>query len=524
MTHLEERISLLQDELADKTKAMGDMQNRLEEIACSTSDHDAVSTLQRQLEEANFDRDQAEEELRLAEARNADLEADLARRAAADAAGTGSPPGASDIAYEAQPEAEREDGDSAARGAAVDDDDTRSVAAELAAERTFSARAREETQAVEEALMDAQEQIRSLEGIVASRQERITELEAACKAAEERAAQTDDLEEALAEAEQQLVSVTFELDDLRAKHDDLAQAALQDSAERQAQSDEHDELLELYNRRALETDSLRKILAETEAHADSLAWQLREKESAAVAVDRAHQHEREDLVERIEFATAEQDRLRLELDEAKHRLSDAQDALEEQAVGDVSTVSLERSVPAGAFPGSPSPADYSFAAAPSPDPAALLMRLREERDELRDRLDFARQEAKHRTHDLQDRLRRMDEVKAHEVSVLQLDLMDKQAACETEREMNVKLEQAARDAKQHRDQLVEEMTFLERRIVEADATIEVLTSELAEAQLRAEQSSAEATDAALTKARLFDAQEALETVSSSVSKILLDAC
>lgn len=516
------RIAALERDLEESDATIADLQTQLATAVAASSSAQDNATVKEQLEEAIIDRDQAEEELRLAEEHIAELEAEL------DAARAGPAPSRWDVedSSTAQVELAALRGEPEMPHAAnvTHSQDVDDLQAQLAAERTLTADAQGEAKAIEEALMDARQQIAELEAKLRSHEDRIAVLEAEREHSQLKLAETADLEEALDQAEQQLVSVTFELDDLRAQHDDLAQAALQDSAERQIQSDEHDELLELYNRRALELDSLRKILAETEAHADSLAWQLREKASAAGTLESAYERERDELLARITQSEQEQDRLRNELDEAKHRLSDAQDALDQHAGADESSASLNPILPNDAIgTSSPrSPGNLSMALSPSADPVALLMRLREERDELRERLDFARQEAKHRTDDLQERLRRMDETKAHEVSVLQLDLMDKQAAYETEREMNDKLEQTVRELKEQSGRLSEDFEASRHLLREAEATVQDLSNQLADSQQRLDDSVAQAQDASQLRVELSEASQAMASVRLPYSPICAD--
>lgn len=525
---LRARIADLEEELATSEKMVDKLQEQLEEKADSTDVLGGMfgTMANRDLEEAQYDRDEAERELQLAEERIAELEAEL------EAAGRPDEREMIDEASqrradeaEARCEALRCEVEQlqhqveAASSSEEVSGQLSTLRAELEAQRTLAADAKRESAAVEEALMDAKNQLVQLETKVAACEARIRDLEAQHAFDQSRIAQIDELENTLQHAEEQLEAVTYELDDLRAQHDDLAQTALQDAAERQVQSDEHDELLELYNRRALETDSLRKILAETEAHADSLAWQLREKEAQASSVEQGHLEERDQLLARIAQAEDEQDRLRTELDEAKHRLSDAQDALDQQVAADTSSTSvsledapLPRATPASPSPLSPVNGNASLSLSPSADPVALLLRLREERDELRDRLDFARNEAKHRADDLQDRLRRLEETRAQDISLLQLDLMEKQASYETEREMNVKLEQAVRDAKQQREELTEAAENASRRLREAEAHVQQLASELAESQQRHRAAERGEEELSHLQTNLADAQQAMEAV------------
>lgn len=533
LNDLQARVADLEQQLASSESTVDQLEAQLDEISPPS---DALASLletttQRELEDALFDRDEAERELKLAEDRIEELEAELEAVRPA-----GGPEGVDEAlqqrAHDAEARCEALQSEieelqhqhQTLATRAVNSEDSEQLAtlrAELATERTLTADAKRESAAIEEALMDAKSQLFQLETKLASCEARIRDLVGQHEQDQSRLAQVDELENALRLAEEQLEAVTYELDDLRAQREDLAQSALQDAAERQAQSDEHDELLELYNRRALETDSLRKILAETEAHADSLAWQLREKESQASDVEKAHVEERDSLLARIAHAEDEQGRLRTELDDAKHRLSDAQDALQHHLAADSSStsVSLEETPLPRATPATPSPlspGSMSFSLSPSADPVALLLRLREERDELRERLDFARNEAKHRTDDLQDRLRRLGETNAQDISLLQLDLMDKQALYETEREMNVKLEQAVRDAKQQREELSEAAENATRRLREAEIRIQDLTFALAEGQKQLGAARRDEEELEQLRATLATAQQAMETVRRRV--------
>ncbi|GAA6012896.1 hypothetical protein JCM10207_008369 [Rhodosporidiobolus poonsookiae] len=354
------------------------------------------------------------------------------------------------------------------------------------AEKGIALDAKQETTAIEEALFDMRHELQvtadQLDVERRGRQEATHECEIL-------RAEIDDLEVSasrLAEVEDELAAVTAELDDVRAAAEDASFSALEEIAELQARLREQESVVDQLERHVFEVDALRRVLGETEGRVDSLGWELREARAAAAEKQEQVDVKVKALLERAEAAEAALDSLRAELDTAQARLSDAHDSLD-QAQADLAA-STSSPVAASPAPASPLPATpasaRSFPFSPESDPSILITRLREERDELRQRLDFARTEARFRVDDLHSRLRDAEESKASELSALSMDLVDKHAAYETERETNVKIEQALRDAKREKERVQEELDGAARKLREAESRVEVAVKQLAEEQQR----------------------------------------
>ncbi|GAA5872558.1 hypothetical protein JCM1840_004836 [Sporobolomyces johnsonii] len=341
-------------------------------------------------------------------------------------------------------------------------------------ERGLVIGAQREATTAQKALADAQNQLDVVEGQLSVE---VRAREAADQAKQELEERVEDLELStarLGDLEEALLEASSELDDLRASSEDASLAALQEITDLQARLREQEGVVDQLERQIVSLDALRRVLSDTEAKADSLGWELRDAQSASQEQEQAAEEKIKALVARAEAAEDDVHRLRSELDQTRHRLSDAQDSLDQvQAdlatqLDTVATSSHESTPsPASPVPSTPSPAtptSRSFGFSPASDAAILILRLREERDELRQRLDFARTEAQFRVEALQDRLREAEETKARELSVMEIDLMDKQAAWETECETNEKVEEALRQAMLEKVRIEEELETATRAL------------------------------------------------------------
>ncbi|GAA5906978.1 hypothetical protein JCM8208_003729 [Rhodotorula glutinis] len=366
----------------------------------------------------------------------------------------------------------------------------------VASERALAAAAKEDTAAVEEALLDTKAQLNETEERLADERRARDAAKVECEALY---AQVDALEHSAARlehVEQELFAVAAELDDVRAHAEDASLAALQDIAELEARLREQEAVVDQLERQVVEADALRHILGETEARLDSLGWELRDSQAAALQSSQDAEDKVRALLERAEAAEATVDQLRAELDEAHHRLSDAHDSLDNaQANLSLSTSSRDGTpTPLSPTPATPSPSTplaHSFAFSPEADPTILVLRLREERDDLRSRLDFSRIEAKTRIETLQERLRHAEESKAADLSTLNLDLMDKQAAFEAECETNAKMEQALREARREKEAVEERLDDVARQLKAAEGRVQEASRRLVDEQKARDEERAE---------------------------------
>ncbi|BGP43634.1 hypothetical protein JCM10449v2_007675 [Rhodotorula kratochvilovae] len=357
----------------------------------------------------------------------------------------------------------------------------------VASERALAVAAKEDTTAVEEALMDTKAQLTTTEQRLAAERAARSAAKLECDALYAQISELEHSAARLEHVEQELFAVAAELDDVRANAEDASLAALEDISELQARLREQEAVVDQLERQVVETDALRHILGETEARLDSLGWELRHSQAAALGSEKATEEKVRALLERAEAAEAAVDQLRAELDDARHRLSDAQDSLD-QAQADLAVSTSSRNgtpAPASPVPSTLAPAtplNRAFAFSPESDPTVLILRLREERDDLRSRLDFSRTEAKYRVEMLQDRLRVAEESKAAELSTLNLDLMDKQAAYEAECESNAKMEQTLREARREKEGVEERLDEVARRLKDAEGRVADAARRLAEEQ------------------------------------------
>ncbi|GAA5959098.1 hypothetical protein JCM21900_002558 [Sporobolomyces salmonicolor] len=384
--------------------------------------------------------------------------------------------------------------------------------------------AQRETTAAQEALAEAQNQLVAVEGQLSVE---IRAREAADQAKQELEEKVEDLELSTArlqDLEDALLDASSELDDLRASSEEASLAALQEITDLQARLREQEGVVDQLERQIVSLDALRRVLGDTEAKADSLGWELRDTQSAAQKQEQAAEEKVKVLIARAEAAEEDVHRLRSELDQTRHRLSDAQDSLDQAQVdlatqlGTVAASSRESTpAPVSPAPCTPSPAtptsrSFGFSPPSASDPAILILRLREERDELRQRLDFARTEAQFRLEALQDRLREAEETKAREVSVMEIDLMDKHAAWETECETNEKVEEALRQAMLEKVRLEEELETATRALKARSNQVAEAERRLKEAEKAREEQEADRENVWALEGELEAATKSADTI------------
>ncbi|KPV73221.1 uncharacterized protein RHOBADRAFT_45789 [Rhodotorula graminis WP1] len=397
------------------------------------------------------------------------------------------------------------------------EEQARALEGAVASERALAVAAKEDTAAVEEALLDTKAHLTETEERLANERRARDAAKVECEALH---AQVDALEHSAARlehVEQELFAVAAELDDVRAHAEDASLAALQDIAELEARLREQEAVVDQLERQVVEADALRHILGETEARLDSLGWELRDSQAAALQSNQDAEDKIRALLERAEAAEATVDQLRAELDDAHHRLSDAHDSLDNaQANLSLSTSSRDDTpTPLSPVPATPSPSTplaRSFAFSPEADPTILVLRLREERDDLRSRLDFSRIEAKTRVELLQERLRHAEESKAADLSTLGLDLMDKQAAFEAECETNAKMEHALREARREKEAVEERLDDVARQLKAAEGRVQETTRRLADEQKARDEERAERESARAVEGELEEAVRSSQSV------------
>jgi hypothetical protein len=335
------------------------------------------------------------------------------------------------------------------------------------------------------------------------------------------------------ELEQQIEQLQDQLDDVRANAEDERYEHLQEVATFQLRLRSHENEIEDLQRELSVLAALQHILQETEARVHSLGWDLKAAQSAALEQRAFADDNLSALNKRFELSEEECLRLRTELDEARHKLSDAQDALD-QAQADLatSTISIERSSPVPPSPlavPSPSPTSYFFGLSPGSDPSILVTRLREERDELRSRLDFARTEADFRVKALQRRLEESEENKTRALSLMEVDLLDKSTALDHERDTNIQIEEDLRFAKSEKARIEEELELATRDLKNATEKVNEFEMRLREAEKARVENEARQETAWALEGELAAATRSAETVRamsvlSCLILLLLTTC
>ncbi|GAA5967182.1 hypothetical protein JCM3765_001554 [Sporobolomyces pararoseus] len=318
--------------------------------------------------------------------------------------------------------------------------------------------------------------------------------------------------------QQEVNQLHDQLDEVRANAEDESYAHMQEVTELQLRLRGQENEIEDLQRELSVLEALRHILGETEARVDSLGWDLKEAHSTAAEQRSLAAEKLEMLNKRFEKSEEECLRLRSELDETRHKLSDAQDALD-QAQADLATsnVSIDKSSPvppSPLAPAAPSPTSYFFGLSPGSDPSILVTRLREERDELRSRLDFARTEADFRVKSLQKRLEESEENKTRIVSLMEVDLLDKTTALEHECDTNARIEEALRLAKNEKVRIEEELELATKELKLATGKVDEFERRLQEAEKAREEHETERESAWALEGELAAATRSAETIQS----------
>ncbi|GAA5939837.1 uncharacterized protein JCM15063_004318 [Sporobolomyces koalae] len=273
-----------------------------------------------------------------------------------------------------------------------------------------------------------------------------------------------------------------QLDDARATADEERFDHLQEVSAMQLRLRDQESEIEDLQRQLTVNEALRHILGETETRLDSLGWDLKETRLAAEEQRKEAELELNTLHARFETAQEDVRRLQGELDETRHKLSDAQDALD-QSQADLTNSTRDLAVPPSPLgPPSPSPTSLSFGLSPGSDASVLVLRLREERDELRQRLDFARTEADFRVKSLQKRLEESEQTKVRELSIMEVDLLDKSVALKNECDTNAKIEEALRFARTDKTRIEDELEAATKDLRIATGKVDEFEKRLREAE------------------------------------------
>ena len=213
----------------------------------------------------------------------------------------------------------------------------------------------------------------------------------------------------LAILEDDLRVMTAEFESLRQTAEDSTIAALQESGTFQGRIAEQEAKIQELAKQVNVVEELRANLAIAEARVQTLDWELLEAQNQTASSSRESTRHLAALTIRAENAEEDVHRLQSDLDFATGRVVALESTLAQLRTSD--------SRPSSTL-GSPSATD----AHASRQAEVLVSRLREERDELRSRLQFTRTEAQFRYEALQEQLHDVEEEKAREVSDLQVRL------------------------------------------------------------------------------------------------------
>ncbi|SGZ06765.1 BQ5605_C031g10968 [Microbotryum silenes-dioicae] len=211
---------------------------------------------------------------------------------------------------------------------------------------------------------------------------------------------------------------------------------------------------------------------------------------------------------RAERAESDVHRLQTDLDRAARQLIDAQDQLlsSPSTTPEPEDTDNRTKLPPSEI--SPTLSSFSDSEAAS----ILVQRLREERDDLRSRLDFSRNEQKFRVEALQDRLLEAEQSKATELARLEVALLDRTVALETETTSGRIKSEEVQVAQQRISELEKECATTRTELLNAKAEIERLDLALEEASKEGQ-----------VHEKLVQAEQELQAAVAGSSK-LKDAC
>lgn len=270
----------------------------------------------------------------------------------------------------------------------------------------------------------------------------------------------------LPELEELLATASAELDTLRSTTEEGSLAAMQEASDLQARITTQESEIDDLKQHLSSLDTLRLTLTQEQDKVTALSQDLARAKEEASAVDISSANRLAALTTRAERAEEDVHRLRSKLDETTARLLDSKDLLA-QSQADLQLVSSRDASPV------PSPTTPTFS---SNDASILVSRLREERDDLRTRLDFARTEAAYRVQALQERLKETEDAKAKEVSAMEVQLVERTAELGAEREGRIAAEEREQEAEKDVQALDDELARAEEKVREVEMRLDELTA------------------------------------------------
>lgn len=201
------------------------------------------------------------------------------------------------------------------------------------------------------------------------------------------------------------------------------------------------------------TDLRRRLIAAEMAH---------EETSSSLSVAEARVRLLEPLVSRADASEQTVDRLQSALDASRLRLQEADDhvAQLEAELDEMSSASSPL-----LSPSSPRPSLSDD----SSRQAVLVARLREERDDLRSRLDFSQNEARFRNDASVERVRNVEDAKSHALSTLQVRLLEKTTLLEEATSARASAEASLQHARGSLDSLAGELETAQASLADAVA-------------------------------------------------------
>lgn len=266
----------------------------------------------------------------------------------------------------------------------------------------------------------------------------------------------------LTQLEDSLAVANAELDTLRSTSEEGSLAAMQEASDLQARITAQENEIDDLKHQLAALDTLRLTLANEQEKVATLSHDLARAEEEASAAEVSSTDRLAALTTRAEKAEEDVHRLRSKLDDTTARLVDSADLLAQSQVDASRNPSPV-----------PSPTTPTFT---STDASILVSRLREERDDLRSRLDFARTEAAYRVQALQERLKETEDAKAKEVSAMEVQLVERTAELGAEREGRLAAEEREQEAEKDVQALDYELAKAEEKVREVEIRLEELTA------------------------------------------------
>ncbi|SCV72846.1 BQ2448_4383 [Microbotryum intermedium] len=312
----------------------------------------------------------------------------------------------------------------------------------------------------------------------------------------------------LVDLQSTIATLTQELESVRSSNEDATLAHLQDVNELQRRIQELEREVESLHESSESQDAGEAKLMRSKARIAELTAELetvdgRVGEAERMATDRVSK-----ATNRAERAESDVLRLRTDLDRATRQLIDAQDQLLSSSSATHEREDTDNMTNLRASGPSPTFSSFSDSEAAS----ILVQRLREERDDLRSRLDFSRNEQKFRVEALQDRLLEAEYSKANELARLEVALLERTVALETETKSSQSKSEEVQVAQQRIGELEKACAETRAALHDAKAEIERLDNALEQASKEGQ-----------VHEKLIQAEQDLRTAVDGSSK-LKNAC